>query len=65
MFRTGPKDILVETYGLPFSGSKFYRAAYQSYFRVASALLCKTSFVQYTRPRRAARDTLSLACSWV
>jgi hypothetical protein len=63
--RTGPKDLIVETHGLPFSGSRYYRAVYASYFKIATALFCRTSFCKYTQAREPDPYTLAITCSWV
>lgn len=63
--RTGLKDLVVESHGLPFSTSPYYRAVYASYFTVASALFCKSAFCRYVPAREPDPGTLAMACSWV
>jgi hypothetical protein len=63
--RTGPKDMIVESHGLPFAGSLYFRAVYLSFFRLSAAMFCKSNLVRYVRARRPDPGTLAISCSWV
>jgi hypothetical protein len=60
--QTGPKDVIVESRGVPMFRYRYFRVAYAGLVRGACLMFSKTCYV---RSRRASDDALSLSVSWV
>jgi len=65
VLRAGPKDVVLENYGLPLVQSPFWCSAYLGYMRALGSLFAKVSHVRAVRPREANPNAIAVAGSWV
>lgn len=65
VLQTGPKDAVLEIFGNPQSGSRFFRTAHAGFIRGVSQVLTKTALVRLVRSRTNRPHGLAVAISWV
>jgi len=59
---TGPKDALIDSYGVPMFRYAYFRTAYSALVRSCGLLFCKSC---YTRVVSASDTSMSIMFSWV
>lgn len=61
----GPKDVVTELSGAPYTTSRTFRTAYLSWAKAMAEPFCKTAFVRYEKPSDGNPQTVALSFSWV
>lgn len=65
VIQTGPKDVVFESFGIPYLGSRFFRASNLGFVRGIARALTHSAVVKSVRPRTAKPHASALLISWV
>ena len=63
--KLGPKDMLFEVYGLPYAGSRWFRAIHMAFMQGMMSTVTKTCVVRVMRASRPDPDRFAVSLSWV
>ena len=61
----GPKDVITDLTGAPYTTSRTFRTAYLSWAKAMAEPFCKSAFVRYEAPSDGDPRTVTLSFSWV
>lgn len=65
VLKLGPKDLVVEHYGIPLAKSRHFRAGLRAYWLALGQMMTKVTYVKIVRPRLPDPNGIALAGSWV